>query len=383
MLRHLLSLLVALCVFAGAAHAQASAPELDAALNESVITIPRRGALFDFELETTLYKPDGEGPFPVVVINHGKAAGDPRFQARYRPAQAARFFLQRGYAVLVPMRQGFSKSTGSYNGVQCNIESNGRVQAEDVKATLDWATAQPWADSDRILVIGQSHGGWTTLAFGTLAYPGVRGLVNFAGGLRQEGCTAWRNGLAGAAGNYGRATRLPSLWFYGENDSYFPPDISRPMHESYVAAGGPARLVAFGTFGSDAHGLFGSRAGTAIWQPELVKFLAEVGLPHEPDAAQARFVAVPPMPAPPATGFAAIDDAAKLPYLRDTGHAGYATFLARGLPRAFAIAPNGAWGWAAGGDDPLRRALSSCNRRGNGDCRLYAVDDHVVWKDPR
>ena len=54
------------------------------------------------------------------------------------------------------------------------------------------------------------------------------------------------------------------------------------MHEQYVAAGGHARLVAFGVFGKDSHGLFGSRAGGPIWQPEVTKFLAQLGLPSEP-----------------------------------------------------------------------------------------------------
>lgn len=373
----MLALLAGCCVAA----AQGAAAELDASLNESVLTITKKGTLFSFELETTLYKPDGEGPFPVVVINHGKAAGDPRFQGRYRPAQAARYFLQRGYAVVVPMRQGFSKSTGSYNGVQCNVEDNGRVQAEDVKAVLDYVRAQPWADKDRILVIGQSHGGWTTLAFGTLGYPGVKGLVNFAGGLRNENCVGWKGGLIGSAGHYGRETKVPSLWFYGDNDSYFEPYVFRGMLEQYVAAGGQAQLVAFGKFGSDSHAMFGSRAGNAIWQPEVTRFLQAVGLPSQVQPGQERFAGKPPMPAPPRTDFAAAGDDSKLPHVRDNGRAGYRAFLGREFPRAFAIAPDGSWGWAEGGDDPLQRALNNCNRRGRGACRLYAVDDYVVWKE--
>jgi dienelactone hydrolase len=362
-------------------HAQGSAPELDAALNESVVTVVKKGTLFSFELETTLYKPDGDGPFPIVLINHGKAPGDPRFQARYRPAIAARYFLQRGYAVVVPMRQGFSKSTGSYIGVQCNVASNGRLQAEDVKAVLDYVVAQPWADRERILVVGQSHGGLTTLAFGTLNYPGVKGLVNFAGGLRYDNCVGWKEALMGAAGSYARETRVPSLWFYGDNDSFFEPYVFRGMHEKYTAAGGQARLVAFGTFGSDAHGMFGARAGARIWQPEVKKFLAAVGMPHEVQPGGERFGGTPPLPVPPASGFAALAEEGKLPHVRDTGRAGYKAFLEKELPRAFAIAPNGSWGWAAGGDDPLRRALNNCNRTGKGECRPYAVDDDVVWKD--
>ena len=196
---------LALSIAAGA-HPQ----ELNRELDETIAMIPKKGLLFTAQLETTIYKPDGGGPFPIVVINHGKAIGDPHFQERYRPHVAVRYFLQRGYLVVVPMRQGFSKSTGSYIGAGCNVESNGRVQAEDVQAVLDHFVAQPYADKNNILVLGQSHGGWTTLAFGTLNYPGVKGLVNFAGGLRQEQCSAWES-TAGARGGQLRAGNETSL----------------------------------------------------------------------------------------------------------------------------------------------------------------------------
>ena len=353
--------------------------ELDASVNEQVIMITKKGGLFSFELETTIYKPDGEGPFPLVVINHGKAFGDPRFQGRARHSAAARFFLQRGYVVLMPMRQGFSKSTGSYIGGGCNIDSNGMQQAQDTKAALDWAIGQPWADKNNILVMGQSHGGWTTLAFGTLNYPGVKALVNFAGGLRQETCAGWEGSLARAAGGYGKETQVPSLWFYGDNDSFFAPYTFRPMFERYTAAGAKAELVAFGNFGSDAHSMFGARAGQSIWQPKVAVLMQTVGLPTS--ITHAKFSNVPIVtPVPPKTDFAALEDEAKLPHVRDTGRAGYKNFLTKQFPRAFAIAPNGVWAWAEMGDDPLKRALDSCNRNGQGQCKLYAVDDLVVWQ---
>jgi dienelactone hydrolase len=355
----------------------ASAQDIDASLNESVLHIPKKG-LFTIELETTLFKPDGDGPFPIAVINHGKEAGDTRFQARYRPIQAARYFLQRGYAVVVPMRQGFSKSQGSYIGAGCNVESNGHVQAEDVKAALDHVTAQPWADKTRIVVIGQSHGGWTTLAFGGLSYPGVRGLINFAGGLRQDGCVAWKQNLAASVAGYAKVTQLPSLWFYGDNDSYFG-DVYRSMYQQYQAAGGKAQLVAFGNFGSDAHALFGARAGNEVWQPEVSRFLAALGLPHEPQPAFAKFAGPLPMAAPPRSDFASLEDEAKVPYIKANGRAGYKRYLDSPPPRAFAIGADGAWGFAYGGEDPLRRALANCSRNTKAECKLYSVDDHVVW----
>ena len=275
-----------LILFCGSTFSQTL--ELDASLNETLQIIPKKG-LFTIDLETTIYKPDGDGPFPIAVINHGKSPGDSRFQGRYRPAVAARYFLQRGYAVIVPMRQGFSKSTGGYIGGGCNVESNGRVQAEDVKAVLDYVTQQSWADKNNMVVLGQSHGGWTTLAFGALGYPGVKALVNFAGGLRQESCISWENNLAKGAAEYAIQTRVPSLWFYGDNDSFFSASTYRAMFERYTSSGGAARLVAFGLFGNDAHSMFGSRSGASIWQPEVTQFLATQGLPSAPLSINAKY----------------------------------------------------------------------------------------------
>lgn len=275
--------------------------ELNASIHETVVMVPKKGGLLTTELETTIYKPDGNGPFPIVIINHGKALGDSRFQARYRVGGTARYFMQRGYVVVAPMRQGFSKSSGSYIGGGCNVQSNGMTQAEDVKAVLDYITAQPYANKNQLLVMGQSHGGWTTLAFGTLSYPGVKGLVNFAGGLRQEACAGWESGLARAAGAYGAATKVPSLWFYGDNDSYFSTATYSDMFRRYNADGGNARLVAFGVYGTDAHGMFGPAEGQRIWQPEVTRFLAQVGLPSQPlpEFARYRPAATASSPHPP------------------------------------------------------------------------------------
>ncbi len=358
----------------------ALAQQVDTSIGETVLSVPKKGSIFTIDLETTVFRPEGQGPFPMVVINHGKALGDPRFQSRYRPTLAARWFMQRGYIVVVPMRQGFSKSSGSYIGGGCNVESNGRAQAEDVKAVLDYFTAQPFVDKNNVLVMGQSHGGWTTLALGTFSYPGVKGLINFAGGLRQESCSAWESVLASAAGSYGKETSLSSLWFYGDNDSFFSTPTWKSMFEQYTRAGGKARVVSFGIFGSDSHALFGSRNGQSIWQPEVSAFLQQVGLPVDAKAAFDKYRLPAPMVVPPRTEFAALDDVLKIPFIKETGRNGYQNFLGKTSPRAFAIAPNSAWGWAEGGDDPLSRALQNCNLRGNGQCKLYAVDTDIVWK---
>jgi dienelactone hydrolase len=250
------------------------------ALPVEVIFIPKKMTLWTLELETTVYKPPGSGPFPLVVINHGKAAGPTGLQPRYTPGWAARYFIERGYVVFVPMRTGFSKSTGGYVGGGCNIESNGLVQAEDVAATVDYAHTLSYVDRTQTLVVGQSHGGWTTLAYGAAKPdPSVRGLVNFAGGLRQPDCIGWRLNLAKAAASYAQDTTLPSLWLYGDNDSFFSKEVYSEMFARYSKENPRAQLVAYGEFGQDSHSLFGSKDGRSIWEPPLETFMKQLGLP--------------------------------------------------------------------------------------------------------
>ena len=99
----------------------------------------------------------------------------------------------------------------------------------------------------------------------------------------------------------------------------------------------------------------------------------------------------PGQPAPLATGFAAIDDVDAVPYLTERGRKVYQEWLKYPLPRAFAIAPNGYF-WQTATTrpkdpdmpvDPSERALLGCERAAKRPCKLYAVNNAVVWvKEP-
>jgi len=87
---------------------------------------------------------------------------------------------------------------------------------------------------------------------------------------------------------------------------------------------------------------------------------------------------------PPPSGYAAITDDTKLPGIGEGGRQQYRRFLAAPSPRAFAIAPFGhSWAWNSRlVPDAAWRALSRCAERAQRRCRLYAVDDIVVWAAP-
>ncbi|TCZ64378.1 hypothetical protein [Roseicella aquatilis] len=75
-------------------------------------------------------------------------------------------------------------------------------------------------------------------------------------------------------------------------------------------------------------------------------------------------------------------DPATVPHLGAAGREDYARFLVQATPRAFALSPEGAWGWAAAQPDMAAteaRALELCGSWGGSGCRIYARDLEVVW----
>jgi dienelactone hydrolase len=347
--------------------------QLDYRINEHIVLIPA-GKNHPARLETTVFQPNGPGPFPLIVINHGKDPGHPNLQPRDRFYHMAHAFVERGYAVMVPMRQGFANSTGSYQDHGCDMTANGYAQAEDIQDTLDYARGQKTIDADRIVVAGQSYGGLATMALGTQDLRGVRGLINFAGGLRDDsnGC-GWRSSLVSAFAEYGSQNKVPSLWMYGRNDSLFGPELVARMHDAFEQAGGSAKLVEYAPFKRDSHGMLASRDGEKVWLADTMQFLQKVGMPTQV------LYQVPEPPVPQATNFAAIGDVEAVPFLSENGKRAYKEYLTKMTPRAFAVSANGGWCWAEEGEDPEARALAACSAKSDKPCRLYSVDEHVVW----
>lgn len=350
-------------------------PALGGNLNEHVVRIPVDAA-GKITLEATIYKPDGTGPFPLVVFNHGKIEGDPRAQPRSRPLSFAREFVRRGYVVVAPNREGFAESDGNYRQEGCDVAKNGIAQADDVKATIAYMSDKTYVDASHIVVAGTSHGGLTTIAYGLGAAQGVRGLINFSGGLRQDACAGWQENLTHAFEQYGDTVRIPSLWIYGDNDSVWSRQLTQRMYAAYVEHGAQAQMVDFGDYKNDAHRLVVDRDGVRIWWPAVDAFLERIGMPTRVQYQ----VEGPAMPH--ASGYAAVDAVSAVPYVDAAGREAYRNFLGQYPTRAFAVSASGAWSWAEGGDDPMSVALANCRKEnGNSPCHLYAVDNQVVWND--
>lgn len=257
-------------------------PLVDKRMGEQVVDVPATIGGDTITLQTTIFKPPGNGPFPVLFMNHGKSGGaDAHQQERARYVVLSKQFIRRGYAVVIPMRLGFAGSGGIYVNSHCRAEKNGDDQANSLFFAMQYAMKQPWADQTHVLLAGQSHGGLTAIAAGSHNISGVRGVINFAGGVNSRSKCDWQGALVDAFKAYGARSKVPTLWFYGANDAHFGPKLAEELYAAYTGAGGKAQLVAFGPFKKDAHTMVLSGDGVPVWLPETERFLKTIGMPTE------------------------------------------------------------------------------------------------------
>jgi dienelactone hydrolase len=324
----------------------------------------RLPAMFDGQvlaLEAMEIRPRGAGPFPLAVIAHGTPATTGQRQ-QYTVEQygtVATELARHGFAAVVVMRRGFGASEGGFAETtgpcgQSRYLEAGIESARDLAETMRAMGSQPHIDARRVVVLGQSAGGFAALALGAQSPPGLAAIVNFAGG---RGRFADRNAvcepekLVAAVAQFGRATRVAALWIYAENDLSFPPDLARAMYQSYRAGGAPAELAMQPPFRDDGHRLFVD--GVDRWRPVLDGFLRRLGLPASPPRA---------LPAPPAG-------------LSERGKAAFQAYVAAPQPnKSFALGPRGAFAWRADAQpiDSIRQeALTLCLQHDPG-CKVVS-----------
>lgn len=120
-------------------------------------TMAERAAMLSSHLTVT--RPEGAGPFPVVVMMHG-CGGRRAFLDDYARAVNE----AGGAAVIVDSLQprGIGRF-GALTSVCTGARLRGRERAGDLYAMLDWVRAQSWADRERLIIAGWSHGAWTAM----------------------------------------------------------------------------------------------------------------------------------------------------------------------------------------------------------------------------
>jgi dienelactone hydrolase len=232
-----------------------------------------------------LFRPSGDGPFPLAVIAHASSQNVLRRaqmpQPEYRALAA--WLVAHGYAVLVPERPGHGGTGGKYLEDQGGCDeadyvSAGRATAEEIAAALNYLRGQPFIQRDGALIIGHSAGAWGALALAGQSPPGVAAIIAFAPGrgghandFPNQVCAP--HTLVSAATEFGKAAKLPVTWLVAANDSYFSPAFSRQLADAFRSAGGKVEFRILPAYGGEGHWLPETESGVKIAAVELERAL--------------------------------------------------------------------------------------------------------------
>jgi dienelactone hydrolase len=333
----------------------------------------------------TIFKPtSGEGPFPAIVVNHGRPDDALRAtMVRTRFSNISPYLIDKGFVVIVPTRLGYGNQTASGDPEQFGFCNNPVFQAafeavaSQVLGVVDVVKTLPYVIPDQIFLIGGSVGGMGVVAAAATNPSSVRAVVNFAGGhggrpgKPDQPCSAYQ--LERAAKAFGqRKSQVPSLWIYNENDQLFSPKLATDWFGAFSEAGGKGEFRMMPAYGKDGHDYF--EKAPQLWGDIILDFFSRNGL-RMSKAGRSSEIEIPQ-----ASNFAALDNFDALPKRTPKMLLDYRRYLVYLKPKAFAIdATSGAHGVATG-PNAISEALDLCKNNSATTCKLYAVNDDVVWK---
>ena len=249
----------------------------------------------DAGIVTHIFKPAGKPPFPVLVFSHGRA-GDAASRSKLThpiPIGHVGYWLNKGYAVVAPIRPGYGETGGpdrensgarydTYGrcASKADHENTTRSASEAMTLVIDWVRTQPWINPNQILLEGQSVGGITTVALCAANLPGVVGCINFSGGSggspSSMGKVCNPEVIDALMLGWGKTTRLPSVWLYAPNDSYWGADTPKVWHRAFAAGASASLFVGTDPLpDADGHSLL--VRGGSLWKERLDTWLSKNG----------------------------------------------------------------------------------------------------------
>jgi len=319
-------------------------------------------------LEALLVRPSAPGRYPLALLAHGspRSAADRPAMTPLAMLPQALEFARRGWAAVIVMRRGYGKSDGGWaetygDCANPNYTAAGTAGAADLKLAAEFLAHRPDIDPAHIIAVGVSAGGFATVALTADPPPGLVAAISFAGGRgsleADHVCRPDR--LADAFAAFGKRSRVPMLWVYAANDHFFAPALAQKLKAAFTAGGGSVDFVSAPAFSSDGHALF-SPAGIAVWSGYVDAFLKlqNLTMRDEPLALPEHTLGVPTA-------------------LGANGRLAFADYLISAPHKAFALAPDGSFGWRSGvatAAQAQAEALKSCGQHGKG-CAVMFVDD--------
>jgi dienelactone hydrolase len=225
------------------------------------------------DIPALLLKPQGDGPFPAIVIMHDCSGLGPGSSGS--PARWANILAAGGYVIIMPDSfepRGFPHGVCLTSASGPSLRTTFPVQrAVDAHAALDYLRGLSYVDGAHIGIMGGSHGGSTTLetmvdapnpllpqdaeaqagfAAAIALYPGCGAPYGTWSGERQWGN---RGPVIAYSGVY--KPTAPLLILVGEKDDWTPANDCQALAERAQAAGYPVTVKvypgAYHSFDSD------------------------------------------------------------------------------------------------------------------------------------
>jgi dienelactone hydrolase len=254
---------------------QAAPPAVD--LHKQRVTF-QHGAL---TLVGFVFHPDGPGPFPALLWNHGSEK-NPGTGLQFD--EIAKAFVPAGFVVFAPMRRGHGLSEGEYirdtiataraahGAAAANrvmVQEHETNQLDDQLAGLAYLEALPYVDRSRLAVAGCSFGGIQTLL------AAERGVGFKAAVAVSPAAQSWsenpliRERLLTAV----RKIAVPVFIIHPAKDASLEPGTVLAAEQARL--GKPHQLKIFPAEGPDSEQThcFGGPAGTHVWIGDAVSFI--------------------------------------------------------------------------------------------------------------
>jgi carboxymethylenebutenolidase len=240
-------------------------------------------------LRALLYRPQGPGPFPAVLFNHGSGHADGRDSTgrvdQRHPELLGPLFAKHGYLFLYLFRRGDGLSRGqgvpSADRMDSAAAAGGQVARNDLQlqllegdelndalAGLGFLRARPDVRAGRLAVVGVSFGGSLTVLVAERDST-LRAAVAFAiGGYSWERSPPLRARLLEAADR----TRVPIFFIHAAND--YTVASARALGSEMTRLGKSNRVKIYPAVGNtpeEGHDFID--LGVRTWEADVFGFL--------------------------------------------------------------------------------------------------------------
>jgi dipeptidyl aminopeptidase/acylaminoacyl peptidase len=181
------------------------------------------------EVPALFYAPSGNGPFPAVLDIHG----GPTSQSLRLFRPFTQYLVSKGYVVLVPNVRGSVGYGKTYTKLDNKDFGGGPLK--DVLACKSWLIANAHVDAERVSIMGQSYGGYMTLAAATFAPTEFAAHIDLFGisdlkSLVESFPTYWASSATYIYQKFGNPNDLKDAQYHRERSPIFFVDkIERPL----------------------------------------------------------------------------------------------------------------------------------------------------------